>query len=179
MSDKQYRCKAEVDADYVPERVERDTRPKGLRAWLENYWYHYKWATIISAFLIAVFIFTFIQFITRESPDYVVMTAFDRYVPSEITDVMSAELAKYGEDLNGDGKVIVDIYDVSTSDNRSIQQSNVTKMMAELQRGEIMLFIVDGTYFDKLNELEVFEKDEKLFGDCDGYAVNLRDTELT
>ena len=179
MAERNFRSKAEVDAYYEPEKVERDVRPKGFKAWWENYWYHHKWATIIVTFLVAVFVFTFIQFATRKQPDYIIMTAFDRFVPSEVTDVIASEFASYGEDINGDGEVIVEIYDVSTGSNSDTQQSNRIKMMCELQNGEVMLFIVDDTYFDTLSDLKVFETDPDLFTDKDSRAINLRDTKLT
>lgn len=177
MKEKEFRCKAEVDASYeVPER-EEVRKPRTFREKWENYWYHYKGRTLLIAFLAVAFGFTLWQYLSREKPDYIVMMAFDKTVSSDIVDGVEEYLAPYGEDINGDGKVIVSVYDVSTSSNTEIQRSNATKIMAELQNGEIMLFLVDDVYFDKLHGLEVFEQNER-FPDRDGYAYCLRDTPL-
>lgn len=172
MEEKKFRCKAEVEAAYVAPEKQETLRPKTFKEKIQNYWYHYKWHTIIIGFIAVVFGVTFIQFITKTEPDYIVMTAFDKYMPYSVTQTMSEYLSNFGEDVNGDGEVVVQIYDISTSVDSQIQQSNSAKLMAELQNGEIMLFIVDDFYFDKLNSLEVFDK--LSFGDAkDGYAYNL------
>ncbi len=178
MGEKEFRCKAEVEASYeAPEKVEA-LKPRTFREKWDNYWYHYKGRTILIVFLVAVFGFTGWQFVTKEKPDYVVMTAFDKALAPDIIYCIEDYLAPYGEDINGDGKVIVDVYDVSTSSNNDIQKSNATKMMAELQNGEIMLFIVDDVYFDMLYELDVFEENE-FFKERDGFACSLRESDLT
>ena len=175
MDDKKFRCKAEVEAAYVAPEKQDALRPKTFKEKVQNYWYHYKWHTIIIGFIVVVFGFTFIQFITKTQPDYKIMTAFDKYMPYSVTQTMGEYLENFGEDVNGDGEVVVEIYDISTSPDKQIQTSNSAKLMAELQNGEIMLFIVDEYYFDKLNDIEVFEKLAD-FNAKDGFAYNLLGT---
>ena len=180
MSEKQFRCRAEVDADYEAEETPKEqSEPKSFKEKLANYWYYYKWHTIIGAFILFVLAFGFAQCATKESPDYTVITAFDKYVPSEITDAIEGELEKYGEDINGDGKTIVHIYDVSTSTDRDTQIAQSTKLMSEMQRGEVMLLIVDDVYFDRLAALDVFDTNNDIFTDKDGRAVNLLNSNMT
>lgn len=177
MEDKEFRCKAEVVASYEAPEKEEALKPRTFREKWDNYWYHYKGRTFLIAFLVVVFGVTGWQFVTKERPDYVVMMAFDKTISADIVYCVEDFLAPYGEDLNGDGKVIVDVYDVSASSNPDAQKANATKIIAELQNGEIMLFIVDDVYFDKLHDLEVFEQNEK-FTDLDSYAYCLRGTPL-
>ena len=177
MSEKQYRCKAEVEALYEAPAPEAPKAPVTFREKWDNFWYYYKGRTLLIAFLVLVFGITGWQFVTREKPDYTVMLAMDKPVPTEVVEALEGELARFGEDLNGDGKVVVQVYDVSSSSNKEIQTANSTKMMGELQNGEVMLFFVDEVYFDKLNGLQVFEQREE-FPDCGGAAYNLRDTRL-
>lgn len=177
MEDKEFRCKAEVVASYEAPEREEERKPRTFREKWDNYWYHYKGRTLLIAFLVVVFGVTGWQFATKVRPDYVVMMAFDKTVTPDIVYCVEDYLAPYGEDLNGDGKVVVDVYDISASNNPDVQKANATKIMAELHNGEIMLFIVDGAYFDKLHDLEVFEKNES-FPDLDSYAYCLRGTGL-
>lgn len=177
MSDRQFRSKAEVDAYYEAPEREAPLRPVTLRQKWENFWYYHKKATLLGGFLVIVFGFTLVQFLTREKPDYTVMLAMDKTVPAAVIETLEDELAACGEDLNGDGRVIVSVYDVSTAADRDTRNANATKMLAELQNGEIMLFFVDPVYFDKLNDLQVFERRAD-FPDREGCAFNLRDTSL-
>ncbi len=43
--------------------------------WLDNYWYHYKWATIIVAFFLIVFLVCTIQFCTKADYDIIITYA--------------------------------------------------------------------------------------------------------
>lgn len=175
--ERNFRSKAEVDAYYeAPERQE-PLRPVTLRQKAENFWFYHKKAVLLGGFLALVFGFTLWQFLTREKPDYVVMLAVDKSVPAVVTETLEEELAALGEDLNGDGRVLVSVYDVSTARDRETQKANATKLLAELQNGEVMLFLVDGVYFDKLNDLQVFEQRGE-FPDREGLAWNLRGTSL-
>ena len=175
--ERNFRSKAEVDAYYeAPERQE-PLRPATFKEKLENFWFYHKKAVLLGGFLAIAFGFALWQFATREKPDYVVMLAVDKTVPAAVVETVEDELSALGDDLNGDGKVIVSVYDVSTALDRETQKANATKMLAELQNGEIMLFLVDGVYFDKLNGLQVFEERAD-FPDREGLAWNLRDTPL-
>ena len=179
MSEKKYRCKAEVDADDSIQSEASASQSKvnyTFKQRAANFWYYYKWHTIIGLFIAAVLAFGCVQCATKENPDYTVIMAFDKTVPSGVTDSIETYLEQYGEDINGDGKTVVHIYDVSSSQDKDIQEAQSTKLIAEMQRGEAMLFIVDDVYFDKLYDLDVFEKNSDYFPDKDGYAINLRNT---
>ncbi len=180
MSEKNFRSKAEVEAFYEAEAdIKEAVAPITFKEKLSNFWYHYKWHTIITVFVAFVVIFGFAQCATKEKPDYTVITAFDKYLPLEVTSTIESELEKYAEDVNGDGEVIVHIYDVSTATDRDAQMAQSTKLMSEMQRGEVMLLIVDDVYYDKLNGLDTFEANADLFPDKDNKALNLRYSSLT
>ena len=44
-------------------------------AWLDNYWYHNKWVTVIVAFFVIVFAVCVLQTCTREKTDITVLYA--------------------------------------------------------------------------------------------------------
>ncbi|MBP5618468.1 MAG: hypothetical protein J6X61_04910 [Clostridia bacterium] len=178
MSDERsFRSKAEVDAYYEAPERQAPLRPVTFKQKVENFWFYHKKAVLLGGFLVIAFGFALWQFLTREKPDYIVMLAMDKTVPAAVIETVEDELSALGEDLNGDGRVIVSVYDVSTAADRETQKANATKMLAELQNGEVMLFLTDGVYFDKLNDLQVFEERAD-FPDREGLAWNLRDTPL-
>lgn len=94
-------------------------------AWLDNFWYHYKWHSLASLFAIIVVITVTLQMCSKPSYDIHVMYAgahsFDR--TSSNGDVPSYNSTVYAfnkacDDFNGDGKITVDLLDlfVMTSD---------------------------------------------------------------
>ena len=175
--ERNFRSKAEVDAYYeAPERPE-PLRPVTFKQKAANFWFYHKKAVLLGGFLAIVFGIALWQFLAREKPDYVVMLAVDKTVPAVVIETVEDELSAIGEDLNGDGRAIASAYDVSTAADRETRNANAIKLQAELQNGEIMLFLVDGVYFDKLNDWEVFEQRAD-FPDRQGLAWNLRDSPL-
>ena len=50
-------------------------KESGALAWLDNFWYHYKWATIIVAFFVLVFAVCIIQSCSTESTDILITYA--------------------------------------------------------------------------------------------------------
>lgn len=155
-------------------------KPNTFREKFENYWYHYKWHTIIGLFLLIMVLVGFTQCSTKENPDYKIMLCFDKYIPDGIVPEIETYFEQYAEDINGDGKVIVHVVDTSTGISGELQKSQSAKMMSELQLGEVMLFITDDVYFDRLNVegREVFEATDYL-PDKGGKAINLRDTNFS
>jgi len=51
--------------------------------WLDNFWYHYKWVTIIAAFFIIVALVCIIQACTNESSDFIVTYAGSTYLSDD------------------------------------------------------------------------------------------------
>ena len=93
---------------------ENKVRPKGFKEWVENYWYHYKWPTIIVCVLALSLTVSIAQCTARPSYDYNVVIAFQsvELAPAQIT-AFETELSKYGTDQNGDGQVLVRVIDCS------------------------------------------------------------------
>lgn len=73
--------------------------------WLENYWYHYKWPTIIVSFFVIVVLVCTIQMCTKESEDISVVYAGPVLLSSSemsaLEDVLNFVMP---EDFDGDGK---------------------------------------------------------------------------
>lgn len=78
--------------------------------WLDNYWYHYKWVTIIVAFFVTLAIVLVVQFATRPKYDITVVCASPYRMNSEEHLAYEKLLEKFlPEDYDGDGEKSVNI----------------------------------------------------------------------
>lgn len=74
-------------------------------AWLDNYWYHYKWHTIIVAFFLMVFVVCFVQCSKVESVDMTVaFCANDTLNESEMEALTKILSDACPEDVDGDSR---------------------------------------------------------------------------
>mgnify|MGYP001016205691 CR=1 FL=1 len=109
-----------------------------------------------------VFGVTFAQCMNRVEPDYSVILSIGKTVPSAAVEEISSYLEGFGTDQNDDGEVYVQIIDVSVSEtagNPQLVQGQRTKLMAELQTGNALLFLTDNGQFEYLDgEIGLFQK---------------------
>lgn len=70
--------------------------------WLENYWYHYKWHTIVSLFFAFTLLFCLVQCVKREEPDLLLVAAGD--IAFTDTDARDAFVSAFGAVAPGQGK---------------------------------------------------------------------------
>lgn len=72
---------------------------------LDNYWYHYKWPTLIVLFFLIFIIIGVTQMVTKDKIDVnILYTGPYVFSPREIGDVEAAYEAVMSEDYNGDGE---------------------------------------------------------------------------
>ena len=84
---------------------------KKFAKWLDNYWYHYKWQTLIAAFFLFAVIFLVVSTMNIREADCVI-TYGGPYVPtvderSEICDALAGLIG----DINGDGERLCEVAD--------------------------------------------------------------------
>ena len=175
---------------------------KKILKWLENYWYHYKWITVIVAFFaVAVLIMT-AQFFTRDKYDAMILYTGPRIPNANQTlEIESAFEDVLTEDFDGNGKREVTLNsmflmtDEQLKDDRYTHDENGntlyinTKDMVTTKQqfttqifvGEALICLLDPAWYDlvakkdafvPLNEL-VEEVPENTYDDC---ALYLRDT---
>ena len=107
-------------------------------------WYRSKWLIIFVVVLIAAFAYITYDMVTAEHPDYTVLvvsadTGF-YYRTVEIEEFFE----KFCDDRNGDGEVIVMVYNISTdyTDPNSVTASQA-QLMSQLQSGENVIVMSD------------------------------------
>lgn len=78
---------------------------KKIIKWLDNYWYHYKWPTVIVGFLAVVITVMLVQYLGREQYDISIIYAGPMDPNPNQTLSIESELGKLVTvDFNGDGK---------------------------------------------------------------------------
>jgi hypothetical protein len=130
----------------------------------DNFWYYHKWHVLIAAAVVLIVIFSVVSALQTVRPDYNVGLISATNYPSSVTDQLGEEMAKYGDDLNHDGKVIVQVnmYQItnqtasSASDSSGIVQQQVdpqiaaayqVKMLGDISTGTSMIFLTDDESF--------------------------------
>ncbi len=81
-------------------------KPQGkFYRWFDNYWYHYKWHTVITAFFLTVFIICTLQMCTRQEDDMRVIYAGPAFIHSQDAESVCRVLETViPEDFNADGE---------------------------------------------------------------------------
>ncbi len=75
-----------------------------FKKWLDNYWYHYKWPTIIVAFFLIIGTISVVQLFNRETYDAYIMYVGDETIPdTQYQDIMDS-LKQVSKDYNKDGE---------------------------------------------------------------------------
>ena len=159
-------------------------RPKGFKATIQNFWYHYKFHTIVCLFLVVTLAVSITQCSTKTKYDYkiVVSTKSVPLTTRQITAITN-ELIPYGSDLNGDGEVNINLIDCTMSSDTADYQTNLAKQQ-KLQSllmsdTEVMLFITDLKAFSFINNLNDTGFLENLnLPNGDGYYYDFTNTDI-
>lgn len=123
------------------EKIQAPSTPQG---WLENFWYHHKWAFLGGVFAVIVGIVLVTQLVTRDTPDYhILLMTQQTYLQTDVAE-METMLEQYGEDLDGDGKVEVSIQNCRIAKDTNQQYNSGFQMVqAHLMAGDVLFFVWD------------------------------------
>lgn len=141
---------SEEELQYKPSAPAPMT-PKGK---LENIWYHYKWAILGGVFAVVVLVVLVAQVITKEKPDYQLTMAVTVPLPDAVIDKMEETLAACGEDLNGDGEVLVQIQALNVQTDERYTQTGVANrqaIFAQIAAGDVMMFAFASDFYESFS----------------------------
>lgn len=176
---------------------------KKILKWLDNYWYHYKWITILVAVFAAILIICIANTGSGIEDDIQIVYAG----PTILTDIQLermersfADLLK--EDLNGDGKKSVNIVNITVmSDEQlkaaeeeakkegqtliydpSLRTQALTQMKSLMSTGAVIICILDPFVYESCEE-GTFITLESVLGKipenaCDEYSIRFFDTDF-
>lgn len=133
--------------DLVPEKP-RELTPAEARA---NWWhYHWYYVVLIAAAVLLVGYFVWSR-VTEVKPDYTVAVVGRVDPDAAFLSEVEAKLEAVADDVNGDGKVKVNVksiwlaldYDGQDSSLRKLMESSEDKLNSDFYLCESMIFIVD------------------------------------
>jgi len=148
-------------------RIEAAQPPKSERSKkIDNFFYHYKWHTILIITAVVVAAFFIRDLFFRSKPDLSLVVASSRFLLTSETDALQAELEKYATDFNGDGKIVVNLDNIhlplaearsaGSADQAAgeavlmqdgvdpqVMQASAMKLMAIIAAGDDLLFLAD------------------------------------
>lgn len=131
-----------------------------FRQWIENYWYHYKWHTIIGLFLVLTLAVGITQCATKPKYDSNCVLYCDRFVHDNTVAALEEAFEKRITDIDGNGTVAFQVYNLSyDSDGTNVAQStfsNSQKLMATVSSSDYVLYVVDQYGFDRLSKEGLF-----------------------
>lgn len=191
-----------VSADEENNAPEEIQRPRGVRAWLENFWYHYKFATIAIVAALAVVGVGVYQLASRVTPDaYIMLSGPFFYENTE--PVMRAFAEAMDEDYNGDGEKVVNIlHTVRYNEeqiaeleslaeasgekfefDRAFNADEYERFQSEIMVGESIICIMDESLYAEVADSGVFMTIESALGyvpdyAADDYALYFKETGL-
>ena len=131
----------------------------------ENFWFYHKWHVLIVIAVILTAVFFIHDLTSKVNPDYQIAMITQTTYPTEVTESLENQIAQHGTDLNGDGKVIVQVNSYVIADNSSsgtaadpnMQMAGVVKLSADLSEGTSMIFITDEASFkDEQKKGQIF-----------------------
>ena len=117
-----------------------------IKAYNWKNWWDWNWKWVLLGWVI---IFVFIWFLRSTvlrhdpEPDYVVGYASSLTLSEEVVEQLQNELAAIGEDENGDGQVLVEVYEYILDFNEETYDLNYEQTTSYL-----MMIMADGPYTD-------------------------------
>ena len=162
MAREQYLLHAGEDTIHRPGEDKKPETPK--KKW-ENFWYYHRIHVAIAAVVVVIAVVMIVQSLQTVRPDYTVGMIAQAPCPDSTVEQLQDAMQKYGRDLNGDGKVVVQIdqYTIAPSGGASsgsassglsavdpqVQMAMQTKLVADLTTGTSIIFITDDASFRK------------------------------
>lgn len=119
-----------------------------------NFWFYHKIHVIIAAVAVLFVVYIVYDMVTKVNPDYNVAILTSQTIPSNLSDQLADEIEKYGEDLNGDGQIVVQMNifeiaqgDAATQTDPNMQMAGIVKFQGDVQTGDSYIYLTDDNSF--------------------------------
>ena len=122
--------------------VKRELTPAEKR---KNWWYYHKWHVVTAVVLLSILGSIVWNALHRVKPDYQIAYVGGYALPDDTAAALEAGVAVLGEDLNGDGSIVVQLVQYASSDGMDAQtlMAVEVKLMADLTECESYFFLLE------------------------------------
>ena len=154
-----------IESSDVIKEVHEEAPQLSLGQKLSGMWYRSKWLIIFAAVMIAAFIYITYDMITAEQPDFTVLVISNDTALYSRTPEVEEFFESFCDDVNGDGKVSVLIYNISTNytADPSMASSSQVQLMTQLQSGDNVIVVSDEkTDFELIDFRSKYPGDESI-----------------
>ncbi len=174
-----------------------------LLKWLDNYWYHYKWPTIVVAFFAVVITVCLVQSITNVEKDILITYAGPEALQADekasIERVLTENLPEGFGNKGSEGKAglisyiiysaeqIADLQDQQKIVDTAFNSSEYSALNSQYKTGNGSIYLLDRWLYDELvrgdSNVERLKPLVEIFGETpdgaiDAYGIRLGDTEI-
>ena len=116
---------------------------KGFLYWFTNvFWYHYGKFALLGLVLVVIAVWLTVDALHKEVYDLNLVIAANGPVTDTDATALPAALMKEAEDVNGDGKVLINIQTIDLSDPENLE-GNQERLLLYLALPEYTLFLLD------------------------------------
>ncbi len=167
---------------YSPEETyevrESYNKPKLTFAkWVENTWYHYKWTIILGGAIVLFLVISLVQLLKNEEPDIQIMHVGPMYISPAASEEMEATVGEMGYDCNDDGKINVNILDITINKfsneagdvvvNYDANNEGYSRFQTEIRVGDSIIYLLDEPYFDDCVQENILAPLDEIIDDAD------------
>lgn len=142
-----------IESSDVVKEVHEEPPKLTVKDKLAGAWYRSKWLILFVAAMVLIFGYIFYDMLTAEKIDYTVLVVSSNPGFYSRTAEIEEFFEKYCDDKNGDGKVAVMIYNISTdTTDPNAASSAQAQLMSQLMTGDnVMLLSDETTDFELIN----------------------------
>lgn len=146
-----------------------EASPQSPKGKWENFWYYHKFHVLIVLVLFALVGGFVYELSTKVEPDYQIGILTETKFSDDAASILEKKIAQYGEDRNGDGRVVVRVnsYMIVMGENKpvsdpNLQMASVAKFLSDLETGDSIIFVTDKSSF------ESHQKTRQMFSNLNG-----------
>ena len=116
---------------------------------LKNFWFYNKNKVLIIGFFVVATVYSIVFLLMQPKPDYTILLAARCQQSSDMLADMKSYLANYGRDVNGDGKVTIDIIDCCAD---GADAKAATQFFSKLEMDDTAIYLLDDEKLDYLRK---------------------------
>ena len=106
-------------------------------------WWEYHWGHVLVAAAVVIVVSIFLgSLLFRVRPDYKVICVGEYYVPMDAEELQEA-LAAFGQDVNGDGKVVVQVRSYAIGEGSTNYEADMVALTGDISVCNSQIFIMD------------------------------------